>query len=184
MNTGDSRTPDLEAGRRIGPQSWRLPESAPTGSPGRVSALTMNRPLICMLLALAALAGGLVLNPPAEGVTAAPKTAAPRPTRSPLSMTSGAPIEAAPAVAVQSVGGLPDPDRVGPCPEAYASLAVARRGLDEEGRPTWWHVDGTITKRIVQRVREDGREVEVPSLLRMTPRSKVGRQPDGSATSR
>jgi hypothetical protein len=63
---------------------------------------------------------------------------------------------------------LPDPDRVGDCPRK--GIAVLRRGIDPaDGRPTWWHVDGTITKRGVQRLRDGDVTAEVPIILTMTP---------------
>lgn len=174
-------------------QSPRGAEIAPTGRRRRVAVLTMNRPLLCMLLALAALAGGLALSPPATepgARPARPRITPPAELRSPLSIAPAPPVDAEPVLALEPVGPLPDPDRVGPCPEAYAHLRVERRGLDEEGRPTWWHADGSVTKRIVQRVRGDGREVDVPGILRLTPRDHfvgghaVAAQPVGSSTSR
>lgn len=47
---------------------------------------------------------------------------------------------------------VPFDEDVGPVPARYADLEVVRAGRDRDGWPTWWHADGTITKRARQRV--------------------------------
>lgn len=64
-------------------------------------------------------------------------------------------------------GEVPDPDGVGPCPEAKAFV---RRGIDGDGLATWWHADGSMTKRAVQVLRDAaGNELRVPVRVRVRP---------------
>lgn len=59
---------------------------------------------------------------------------------------------------------LPDPDGVGPCPEVGLPR-VLRRGRDADGWATWWHADGTMTKRGVRTVAGEA----VPFVMRLKP---------------
>lgn len=64
-------------------------------------------------------------------------------------------------------GEVPDPDGVGPCPEAKAFV---RRGIDGDGLATWWHADGSMTKRAVQVLRDAaGNEHRVPVRVQVRP---------------
>jgi hypothetical protein len=56
------------------------------------------------------------------------------------------PHAAGAAELLPALDDIADPDRVGPCPQAGLP-AVIRRGRDSDGRDTWWHVDGSLTKR-------------------------------------
>lgn len=108
----------------------------------------------------------------------------------PLSDTLEAvPVEASASRRVQSAGfdpgqsfsslvvpasfsnGPADPDHVGPCPQVDLP-AVLRRGRDADGQDTWWHADGSITKRGTRTIAGQA----VPFVMRMpaTPES-VGR---------
>lgn len=69
-----------------------------------------------------------------------------------------APLRISPAAAdsrADHLEALPDPDRVGECPREPLESKVVRRGIDPADRwPTWWHVDGSLTKRVQQRLRD------------------------------
>jgi hypothetical protein len=137
-------------------------------------AVSMDRPMLCLLGALALLGGTLAVSPPR------PRDGGPAPL-APLAISARPVVDDGAVLAVRAVaapklqpqGALPDPDGVGPCPAAYAHLPVARRGLDPEGRPTWWHTDGSITTRIEQRLRRGGRTFSVPAILRMMPQGRL-----------
>ena len=63
---------------------------------------------------------------------------------------------------------VPDPDHIGPCPKTHSR--VVRRALSQDGRPTWWHADGSITQRVVQTMQAaNGKMVEVPGLVLLRP---------------
>lgn len=67
---------------------------------------------------------------------------------------------------------LPDPDGVGPLPALAAKVEspVIRRGRDGDGFATWWHADGSLTKRVEQTLRDaEGRAHKVPSVIRVAP---------------
>lgn len=125
----------------------------------------MNHRPFCLLGAGVVLAIAVVMgNPflpcaqqqakelPASGMGPAPVVATPAMAPSP-----GAVVPASLAVP----NDVLDPDQVGPCPEAGLP-AVARQGIDVDGAPTWWHADGSVTKRVSQ-VR-DG--IAVPVVVR------------------
>jgi hypothetical protein len=58
---------------------------------------------------------------------------------------------------------LADPDVVGPCPQAGLP-AVVRRARSADGWDTWWHVDGSITKRGVRAGESLPRVLRVPAM--------------------
>jgi hypothetical protein len=135
----------------------------------------MDRPTLCLFGALALLGGTLLMSPPhsrgGSPVPLAPLAIEARPA------DDGAVPTLRAGLAMPVEAALPDPDGVGPCPAAYAHLPVARRGLDPEGRPTWWHADGSITTRIQQRLRKDGEFFTVPAILRMMPKGRRVSEP-------
>ena len=51
-----------------------------------------------------------------------------------------------------SDANVPDPDDVGPCPpakltqNAASDTPIVKRGLEIDGTPIWYHVDGSVTK--------------------------------------
>jgi hypothetical protein len=57
-----------------------------------------------------------------------------------------------------------DPDGVGACPQ-NGLPSVTRRGLDGDGCATWWHADGSITKRGVRQVEGE----PMPFVMRLEP---------------
>ena len=78
-----------------------------------------------------------------------------------------------------------DPDRIGPCPglgtRAPHASPVVRRAVDHDGWPTWWHEDGSLTKRVIQEVREqDGTLRRIPEVMRLT---AAGKRPGADAVS-
>jgi hypothetical protein len=64
-------------------------------------------------------------------------------------------------------------EALGPCPADVAS-PVVRSGLDADGWPTWWHADGSKTKRVLQHVGGAG----VPAIVRMQPAGDRVRRAD------
>jgi len=68
------------------------------------------------------------------------------------------------AVLLQGDLEVEDEDGVGPCPEPGLARVV-RRGRDADGWATWWHADGSITKRGVRQV---GGEL-LPFVMRLQP---------------
>ena len=65
---------------------------------------------------------------------------------------------------------LPDPDRVGECPREGVFPRVIRRGIDVDRWPTWWHLDGSLTKRVVQNLSdESGVVVRAPAVMVLKP---------------
>ncbi len=135
----------------------------------------MNHRPYCAAAALGLLLAALSVGPlfrcpgPRESdasdpplATSAAITAPPAPVSETLAVV---PVEASASRKVQSAGFTPggpsfrsravpasfsrgpaDPDEVGPCPQADLP-AVLRRGRDVDGQDTWWHADGSITKR-------------------------------------
>ena len=119
------------------------------------------------LLAIGVLVGALCLGNPWRGgppADVAPFPAQPAATRVDSEPPRGAVVHG-PGMGPGHHGAAPEED-VGACPERYADLPVLRAGRDQDGWPTWWHADGTITKRAVQRVRAvDGTILEMPVVL-------------------
>jgi hypothetical protein len=69
-----------------------------------------------------------------------------------------------PAAAAPRPNEVVDPDRIGSCPEAGLA-PVVRQGRDLDGLDTWWHADGSITKRTVTEIGG----VAVPAIVRLRP---------------
>ena len=134
---------------------------------------------------------GMGACPPSPGLTAplvlpavAPVEPAPAPARSePLAMTA----ISAPAAEI------PDPDNLGTCPQWGGSTSISpvvRRAIDADGWPTWWHADGSLTKRVLQGVRDaEGNQLKAPAVYRLSNGRVHGRderaasQPSPSAAS-
>jgi hypothetical protein len=146
----------------------------------------MNHRPYCLAGALAVLTWGLVCGNPFRCVggagAAAPSDDARNESISPppLVVTPALAPASATALVPAVLGGaavdadeLPDPDEVGPCPEPGLP-PVLRRGRDGDGLETWWHSDGSLTKRSTQRV--DG-EV-VPVTVRVLPARPLGEPED------
>lgn len=140
----------------------------------------MNHRPYCLAGALVVLTWGLVCGNPfrcfdraggggAEGdVPAAPLVVTP--VLAPASASMAVEREGA---AVVDPDDLADPDEIGPCPEPGLP-PVLRRGRDADGLETWWHTDGSLTKRSTQRV--DG-EV-VPVTVRVLPQRPLSGDPE------
>ncbi len=164
--------------------------------PGPVRVVGMNRSsmfgaLAVGILLLALAVGNPFLPLPRRAAPGPHATQPDGPTAMPASLSTQAigsvPLRMtaapAPAAASRDTGAadsddssefatdLPDPDRIGPCPRA--GIAVVRRGIDPlDGRPTWWHADGSMTKRVQQVVRNADDEVlgEMPGYVTLRPR--------------
>jgi hypothetical protein len=118
---------------------------------------------ICALLAVALLLVALQVGNPfraaesAGGTPVAP-AAAPLATRvlpvQPVALGMRAPAPTPPI----------DRDGIGPCPEAGLPPVVGQ-GRDQDGLDTWWHADGSITKRTVSEIGG----VAVPAIVRLKP---------------
>ena len=122
----------------------------------------MKRVAILIAGALAAAAVASVVSTPGA------------PASAPLSAAASAPETDAPEM--RASAPVPDPskvaddrDDVGPCPPPYASIPVVRSGRDAQGRPTWWHEDGSCTMRVVQVAHQDGETYEIPAVVHLRP---------------
>ena len=117
------------------------------------------------MLAIGALVLALQGNPfrgPVPAPTPVPVTLGPEAgVAAPARSAPPAPATSAPAI---------DPDRIGPCPES--GLPVVRQGRDLDGLDTWWHADGSITKRTVTEI--EG--VPMPAIVRLRPAGERVRQ--------
>jgi hypothetical protein len=67
----------------------------------------------------------------------------------------------------------------------HADSPVVRRGIDTDGWPTWWHADGTLTKRTIIPVTRDGVTMDLEDVLtlerapvRAVARPEAGRDGD------
>ncbi len=106
----------------------------------------MRRSSVFVAAAGCVLIGSLVLGECMHPPRAVPAPAGPQPDEA-----------ATPEEMMPSPG---DPEEsTWPCPEPWDELAVERRGVDEQGRRTWWHADGSITRLTVE-TDEQGLEVQ------------------------
>jgi len=136
----------------------------------------------------AALVTGVLLwgGPPHPRVQAQKAPVVPASAAAPRSAPAAVPPSAPVAVPVALQLRVPqvpapaDPDGIGPCPKRHSP--VIWQGLDEDGRPTWKHQDGSITQRARQTIRtERGEVLEVPVILSMRP-AAVGDSRGSGAT--
>jgi hypothetical protein len=157
----------------------------------------MNRPSLLLCLAGGVIAAALVFGGPAPRGTAPAATGtgplvaepAPGPTAAPARGVAGTGPGSRPSPAPGSEARveLADPDRVGECPpwngEAATSPTV-RRGIDGDGFPTWWHADGSLTKRVVQTGRDaSGNPFRTPATVRLTrPEARSDAEPPAAAS--
>jgi hypothetical protein len=152
-----------------------------------------RQPQVSGLLAIGVLLGALLLgNPFRRTAEAAPGGAAagadvqpPSVETTPISHTSAAlrlpsVVQPDEKTAEQT---REDEASVGPCPRQPLTSPVTRSGIDQDGWPTWWHEDGSVTKRVRQTERDpfSGKVVSVAWRVVV---ARPGQRPPGHTEAR